>query len=480
MTAPRDVQFIAPGNGAYRITVRGADPTSNATALSVAGEPVSLALTPGLYVAFVESLSSPGVTEREFRVDPGSQQSLELSLGGDPDQATGSNIARTRASAAPQVNLKDLREVLSHNLPGIGQNDPAAITRMLAKRADGSLASFVEAANSYLQSHTRTDPKPQAMKARAFSLGLSMNVSPDVRGGWRPAEIAVEQHEAAEGEVRLKLRSPNPRELSARRRLTVVVAGDLAWRTGLPLFPDGLWLTLRATSGPNGPDVVATRRPVNERTAVLVGALGRALPNEVTGILGAATGVGVDGIDSDGRNLNSKAMAALYDKGNDPWAAAAAALLLTRIGKSRNAIDWTMNLANRFEWLADASVAAAWAEVADPVGSPAEAEARSLKRLQTARGWGPPYFSASNALALQMLTSLALSASPEVRRGAKAEHGLWTRHGLRAIRGGAFLAWELPGNTLRKGKLPRATYNTIVVGEVCNAAVHAQVKTTSM
>lgn len=473
------VQLQAPGQGAYRITVRGDEPTSNATLLSVSGAPVDLSLAPGRYTALIESLSSPGTTSRQFVIEAGAPERVEIGLGEDPDQSLSSQLTQISRPSQLAARSPDIRATFPQWASGARDDTLSSITNKLALSRSEELKSFVEDANTHLQS-LKSDTTPISVMALedltlGFSLGVSADSNPKARGGWTAGPICVERHDAPDGELKLRLWSRDPIEAYQRRRITISVQGDAAWRTGLPLFPDGVWLMLRPSLGPKGPDVTATMRPVSEQAAILIGSLQRALPEEVNGILGGAMGVGVDGVRSDSAGLNSPAMEALYHKANDPWAAAAGALLLVRTGQSAQAIDWTLNLADRFPWLPDASVAAAWAEVAASRDSELDAEWRSLERLKCARSWGAAYFSASNVLALQMLMALAFGSSMEIRRAAKQERSRWLRHGRRAVRTGAFLAWELPSNSLQSGRLPAKTYNTIVTGTVSGSAISADV-----
>lgn len=423
-----NITFQPPGPGAYRIAILGQDASKVAEGLAVGGEACQMELPPGEYTALVQSLSSSGRITQAFSVG---EQQTAVQLTPDPDQDASSRLRQVdrprEPEPAPPMKARGLK-LQSAALPG------------LTKR-----------------------PPPSNPRARNFAVGISVDTRPGERGGWRAAPFDLESQSTEDGEMEFRLPPVDVADL-CKIRLTVSVAEDLAWRVGLPRFADGLRIKVRAAIGATTPDLVVSLRPINPTAAVLVGALERATPDEAGTILrqGAGANLADDVPMGDAAGL---AIDALANKMRDPWAASAAAVLVARTGNIAKVADWTCRLADTFSQLTDAQVAAAWAEVAREENE-ALGQQRALDRLIDARRRGAPYFAATNALALEMLTSLALGEIPLIQASAKRERASWARRSRRALRTGAFLSWELPPGQLQQGQLPPQTYRTVLQGQV--------------
>lgn len=417
------VTLQAPGPGAYRVTVVGSGSANLHHELLLGGRPVETRLAPGRYTAFLESLSSPGRTSITFSVRYAGEITT-VELGPDPDKGTASQAKRI--SRPSHVSLNE------------------AVPVELFPQSWDDLSSGQE-------------------QGRRFSIGLSVDTQPGQQGGWQAAACDIALVERSDDHAELIVR-PSQKNVFRKLRLTVSVDGDVAWRTALAPFADGIRVVVRPADA-SVPDVSVRLRPVDERVAMIVGGLQRALPDELDQILEASSAGAEPTLSKLSEARSPAAAAELVSDTQDPWAAAAAAVFFARSGEIAKVADWARHLADAFEIVPDASVAAAWAEVAVST-SPQEGESRCLDRLVRARKMGAPYFIASNVLALEMLTMLGISGSSTVRRKAKTEREIWHRRSRRALRTGAFLSWELPPGTLSRGSLPARSYTTILEGRV--------------
>lgn len=441
MSGPeREVTLKPPGAGAYRVTIVGASQDNVVSSLVVGGRDEPAQLAPGDYTAFIESVSSTGNTVTTFSVPDRGPAVVEL--GPNPDQDQSSQI---------QAMFR----------PSHGGQDDVNLDAVYARFFKTTMAHARKLSAADAPPAVRSAPAPES---RPFVIGVSGDTAPQRHGGWRAAEIETQiEPPSTSGEVTFVVMRPQDWLQRPKLRLTISVAGDTAWRMGLPLFYDGVRLTLRPTRGPAGADLIVSMRPVDENRAVIVGSLQRALPDEVDQLLQSAGGVADPAL----------AIEILDEKMEDPWAAAAAALLLVRSGRVTGAADHlTRRLADRFDWLPDAAVAAAWVEIMSPTTTPDKSpEEVCLDRLIDARRRGAPYFALSNNLALELLTTLAISSHGVLRRKVNQERTAWSTRSRRALRTGAFLSWELPAGELTSAVLPPANYGTLVKGDLTAEAV---------
>jgi hypothetical protein len=154
----------------------------------------------------------------------------------------------------------------------------------------------------------------------------------------------------------------------------------------------------------------------------------------------------------------------LSDRLDDPWAAAAAALLMARSGEIDKVEDGARRLRNRFPWLPDATVVVAWAD-AGAEGPREAVEARCFEGIQKARRAGATYFIAADALVVDMLTALSMSATDKaLQKAARKKLGLWTRRSRRRMPSGPFLSWEDPLTVKGEPQLTGADYKIIARG----------------
>jgi len=198
----------------------------------------------------------------------------------------------------------------------------------------------------------------------------------------------------------------------------------------IPLFSGG---TLVHWDEEN--DRLVSIAPCEPKSEAIVGSLSRSLRDEGPDIVRWASG-----------GDEAEAVRTIMQSREDPWAAVAAGLLLVGSGQSRKIGPYTSRLAQRYAWLADAGVLAAWWLAAT---SPTEEKA-CLTLLTSAREDGQIYFWNSFALVEQLLSALGSgSTSTELRAKARKELGRWKRMRAGAVKVGAFPVWV---RQIRDGK----------------------------
>jgi hypothetical protein len=497
----RTVVIQPPGQGAYRITVIGAQSQTVNRVFSAAGEPVEIALGPDSYNATIESASSGGTTSQEFTVEPAGEGGAPASvqLGADPDFAPSSALAslprprRSGALSAPSElasaqNWAAPPSTSPENAPsrGLPEGDlplslPHRPTRFQAPPPLPIDFQFLP----------QVDLEQRAFTVSLSSADLADTGEPDA-AEWRAAQAQIEVVQSSDSEIMLKLVDGHwPSR--AVLRLTIAVEGRAPWRVGVPVVDEGVWLTLRPAIAAARPDLIVTMRPVNELTATLIGAVQRALPSEVDSLL-VASAKAIAGNDwASGSADTATALKALMTHGAAPWASVAAALLMVRTGQIADAAPIAQTLGAQYDWIADASVAAAWAFAAaaenDPDSDPAsDADERNddagiavhcLSLLANARRIGPPCLAASNTLALQMLASMAMNATRETDAKAwREERRLWSNRSRRAVPIGAFFGWELEAGSPPL-ELQASSDNVIAHGSVTGKGLRCTVAVTA-
>lgn len=409
--------IAAPRDGAYRVSILGEDPSKSVNTLftgRLLASPISL--EPGRYTMLVEDISL------------GLQSRMSLNIQGEPQRIVTLQKAEFR---------------------------PA--NRKIAKP---SRPSRREAASETTDSNSRSlnAAAPAAyLTQRRMTLGLSLDTQPDRRGGWHPGMLDAHLPDGDEDVIfAISFEQPQFWLEKPKWRLTIAVENDVAVHVPLPLFRGGVRVELTAVETPLGPDVAVTMRPCEPKTAALVGALKRNVSADPTELVEWSAG----------SNLQSE-IAFLSEKMADPWAAVAAALLLVRSGEIGPVAQWAANLAARFPWLADGGVVAAWAHAATSEEEPGEVENVCLRRVVKARRQGALYYSASHALAIEMLTTLASGGTgPNIRSRAQKELDNWSRWTRRLVKGSTFVAWEESADRLTAGTLPEKRYTILASGMV--------------
>lgn len=199
-----------------------------------------------------------------------------------------------------------------------------------------------------------------------------------------------------------------------------------AWHSYVPLFSGGTLLCYHE-QGAGFPVI----RPYESKSEAMVGSLTHSTRDEVSEIVRWAAG-------SD----EADAIRSIQHSRDDPWAAAAAALLLIRAGRGRDLGSYAARFAQRHTWMADAGIIAAWWQA-----SRAE-ETGCLTQLTSARENGQIYYWHSLTAAEQLLSALGSgSKSMPLRAAARKELGRWKRKRSGAINSGAFAVWPSGDHT---------------------------------
>lgn len=414
---PREIELVSPGDEVYRVRIVGAT-TSDVTTVLLTGTDgrSTVDLQPGRHTAYVESTWSGQRFVQSF--DVSASRIVQLA-----EQDT--DRARTTPASIPQPSL-------ARSFPEWEQ--APAVT---AAGADPDIELVGATAD-------------EAAAERTFSLGLSFAVSSrDWRGATLPHTVL-----SRERGFSVEIERPTGWEHRPTWRLTIIVDGEAVTRASLPLFADGTIIDVNPTETVEGRGASLMVRPRNSRIAALVASMNRLFPDEIATTLAYATG-----------EPNSDAITVLAQKRQDPWAAAAAALLLTKVTPDHTTMQWTSNLAEWFPWLPDSSITAAWMQAATAPEDSVDLDANCLKHLQRAREAGRPYFRAASMLALDMISTLANgSASDEIRRLARSEERAWARRARQSQNTGPLLTWAAAKKPTKDFSPER--YETLATGKM--------------
>lgn len=384
----RAYRIKPPSDGVYQVRLVGQDPANTASlAFTGGGAAKTVNLKPGPYTAWIEPLS-------------GSSSAQELHL-----------------DAQGTVQLRD---EVNWGLATSSREAPAR----------PSWAGTVEAKAMARESQD---------KPRPFVIAMSLDERPGELGGWRGARPPMVLNDADGAGLVLQLKRPTDWRSRYRWRLTIAIGGRGPWRVPLPLFRGGLQIAVSPVVSPTGPDVGLTLSPADPVKAALVASLHRMFGGSATEVVRAAASAGVPGT-----TPVASAVDVLSDRLDDPWAAAAAALLMARSGEIDKVEAGARRLYSRFPWLPDVAVVVAWAD-AGAKGPRGEVEARCFEGIKKARIQGATYFIAADALVTDMLTGLSMAAADDnLRKAAREELGVWTRRSRRRMHSGPFLSWEDP------------------------------------
>jgi hypothetical protein len=429
------VTFHSPGPDAYRVRIVGESPTDVETILLVGARTQTVMLAPGPYLAFFEGLSEPRQARAAFNVEKSEERHVDLA---DYIELGGRARPNFKPARTSRPDIEFFSESLSESL--------SILPELVRQPASISNTHGLE-------------------RGRRFSIGLSYDSEPAARGKWAAGAVPFEL--LPSGSDRLELQFFRPADWTSRPRwrLTVAMDGEQAIRVPLPFFDGGLRVSIKPAQTARGADISVELAPTDPATNTMMAGMGRAAQDEAAQLI-------------DNANVDTvAAIEALDDKAIDPWAAAAAALHLVKAPGVHEKTDrWTRNLAERFPWLPDASVAAAWAEASLASASRADVECDCLQRLLDARKIGAPYFSVAVPLALELLRALARSAEdPVIRQEARYQQSFWSRYGRRSLRAAPYLIWEHVGSGLKAGKLP-STYGVLGEGRLFSDAIKFNVQ----
>lgn len=416
---PDTFQIKSPGDGVYRVSLVGADPRHAANTLFYGPDQVrSVDLPAGTYTALIEPVGSKRQLTQHIRLGPKRKTiALRDDYGLEPVCTTSAQGARPSWSGS--------------------RNEK---TRLAAGHDLGD---------------------------RDFTIGLSVDTEPGARGGWKAPEWPRLSQSHADGKsLAILLRRTKDWRDRPRWRLTIAVENDAVWRAPLPLFRSGLQLHFAPIETPTGHDFELRMAPRDPIKAALVASLEQlSSPNVVELVQASVASAAPDPVPIE------DALQTLFDKGEDPWAAAAAALLLARHNQIKQADAGVRRLYETCPWLPDAAVTLAWAEASTP--GPAEAvEARCFALIKAARAVGAVYFSAADALALEMLSAIESSARDgDLRVEAGKERQRWAMRSKGRMPTGAFLTWEDERDRSHNGQLNPAEHAILACGKLANGRI---------
>ncbi|QHC37366.1 hypothetical protein [Komagataeibacter xylinus] len=192
------------------------------------------------------------------------------------------------------------------------------------------------------------------------------------------------------------------------------------WHSYVPLFSGGTLLYYREQGSS-----LPAMRPYESKSEAMVGSLSHSIRDEVSEILSWAAG-----------SSEADAIRSIQHSRDDPWAAAAAALLLIRAGRGNELGSYVVRFAQRHPWMADAGIIAAWWQASR------SNETECLTQLSRAREQGQIYYWNSLAAGEQLLSALGSgSKSTPLRAAARKELGRWKRMRSGAVNSGAFVVW---------------------------------------
>lgn len=446
MTTPqprpaREYHLSSPGEGVYRVILEEVATGTAAQAFFTGIHDVeTVRLPPGDYLSAITDVGKNLVVAGERVRLPDVGGLVALPRFQEPIRRSG--LGSGRAASGLNTRASTMMDARSSR----GSADGAAADRQTGHRESLRDASPDRGMTA----------DGRAAASLLFDAALSEDVAPGSIGGWRaPVELSVTTNRDGEtGALRIEMED-RAQVRRSRLRLTVGIEGRPAIRVPLPLFLGGLAVTITPTRTVRGPDVQVEVAARDVRTQGLLVALGDLDPEEAASVVTWASGTQAD------------AVAVLADKSRDLWAAAAAALVLTRIGRLEEVADWSHNLARLAPHIADAGVVAAWATLGFGNGPNDVVEDHAMDLLRRSARTGAPTFTAGNSLLLEVLGGLRASAiQKRVARQADAEYRRATRRSRSRVFRSPLMIWEQSGERLQGGRLRGPRYFSVAHGEL--------------
>lgn len=478
------IRILGP-QGEMRLERRGVGSASMTTPSD--REVLIQGAVPGAYAAVIEPLGeSPTfysfvVDDDTDRIDvPALSELSGASVSKDwLEQFSGSVWSKpVEGSASTGSRTREMRAALppgdDNSSAGSGFDVAEDLVDLVSPADHVGGSGFAEDSRSAPGSDEANSP----IRARRFSVGLSVDTRPMDYGGWRPYEgpwpvgfsnahdrnapvgavlenVASASLRIERGHATLVSGSGDARGMplpadGARLRLSVSIEGLRVERTLVPLFTDGVTVEFALDlSGGLRLDVA----PVDLEKQTLSRALS------------SAVGAEGQGIWSDFTRRTPVTDYISGDIPEDPWTAILAMLCAIRFPgvEEREVLQWAPELARQFGWIPDSHVLLArrlliGAAPADQVVAAAE----SLRALSMARRLGAPYFAYSNTLLGDMLTALRDSAPEEEQRvQAAKEMRYWSQHLPHQRAAGASFSWVMSNGARSRGGLDER-YSTIL------------------
>lgn len=386
-------------------------------------------LPAGTFLCYAEDLTTGAISTTNVKIAAGSPDPIVVELGERPRATSAaSNFRPSRVQA-----YQSFRTATALS----GEIDEDLVPIVSPYLGDSAAKQF-----------SRTVTPLASRLEKRFSIGLSIDLTPARRGGWRAVERVDGIQARKDGNQIVVDFGKLAMRFRERLRLSVSVEGDHVWQVNLPLFEAGLIAEIPMVKSEFGPEL-GLRLVVPEPSLSLV----------LAGSLGSFSGgfERVSGFQSD----------RLKKPGADPWTDLSWILADIRSGVSptlpgEGPWPWP-----KFDPISDGYVIWAWITAAKADKASVDLDRRCLDILMQARKLGRPYFSATSELAVEMLQALANSSRDgPVRSTAKYESAIWSRRGRTKLKTGPFYSWERSERNLQSGSLPQQTYRTLVTGRI--------------
>lgn len=296
-------------------------------------------------------------------------------------------------------------------------------------------------------------PNKSEVSDLAFDIAMSEDRTLGTRGGWSiPENVEVKTSVSPGGALTISVSPSRPDRPVSRLRLSVSVEGAPLVRIPVPLYRDGVAVTLEPVDGGKRADFAVEIEALDDRIQSLVTALSNLDSENASKLLELVVG------------SHGDAVVVLAQKKSDFWAATVAALLLVRCGKELGREHWLRNLAEWAPHISDASIAAAWSTAASD-GDTRQMERRVISLLAKSSEIGAPNFMVGQRMGVELLDSLRSTAQDvEVRALAREHYNRWARRVQGRLTNTPYLIWEDLADNVRQGTLPAEPYGRIVNG----------------
>ncbi|MEA3052258.1 MAG: hypothetical protein QOG72_1161 [Sphingomonadales bacterium] len=415
----------SPGDGVYRVRLIEASGDASAEAFFAGDfDEQTVELPPGEYWAIVSDVST-GATGRRIPIRLADAGEL-VTLPYAPGSARG---------------------------PGQGPLAPSPVAERAIDRRSSTIHREAEPRRA-----GRFLSPPSLWATSLFDIRISEDHAPGSVGGWRaPEGLHIDLLKDQGSSLELRIRDDREQRKS-RVRMSIGIEGLPTIRVPLPLYRDGIVVKLHPAHGAeSGGDLLVEVTAANPKLQALVTALSDLSSDEALSVLNWAA-----------EGTENSAIAFLAEKVRDLWAASAAAVLLVKCGRIAGVTSWLHNLARLAPHIADASITAAWASVAEGEGANiAEVERRAMDYLARAGRIGAPNYTVANSLNLELLSSLhATALDRKVRDRAAKEYRRATERSRFRLFKSPYMIWEEAGERLQGGRLAGDHYLELASGEL--------------
>ncbi|MGD0104111.1 MAG: hypothetical protein ABSC06_08750, partial [Rhodopila sp.] len=270
--------------------------------------------------------------------------------------------------------------------------------------SDGLRRDFFAGRSLSASGHSSPTRRGDVKSVGPFSVGLSYDSHPGTYGGWLPlADGSVEvRHKGGVSELIFPRQDEPLSSIERKRlRLSFALAQTKIQRILVPLFAGGVVVRIEAGVSAEAAESRINIVPSRLETRALLQAL-------VSGSRGTAEKIWED-VSKCPPQLS---LFGSVDVKSDPWVCVAVGLLMIRLGwLTTENNNWIETLAEKYDWVADASILAAYLRLAQTRPDVDGA----LSFLTKARKVGAVYFFEANRQQSDLLVSLAADA-PELNQ----------------------------------------------------------------